>query len=298
VAVLLALLCAVLAVPAFGARADECGVAGLGSCDGGTDEEPPPADEDEPPPPEPTLVDETDHVLGLINDERAQHDLAPLARHGYATDVAEPHSLDMAEAESIWHNEKWMNYDTLDTTGAKKIAENVGMSRDVDDIHRLFMESAPHRANILDPDLTHVGLAVASDGDGWRYVTQGFLELRTSTTTSAPAASSGSPSSGSPQTAKAPAASPATSPAPAPAAPPAAASAEDVVVSAAAGTEVGIGDSPSVPVTVADGLTRRAAPAAPLPRAELGTALLGIALAAAAVMVVRLRAAEELQASR
>jgi uncharacterized protein YkwD len=39
------------------------------------------------------------------------------------------------------------------------------------------MNSPPHRANILDPAFTHVGIGCATDGTGTIWVTEDFVGL-------------------------------------------------------------------------------------------------------------------------
>ena len=49
-------------------------------------------------------------------------------------------------------------------TGWRAIGENVGYSSSVDQVHELFMESAGHRANILKPDYSQIGIGVVRSG--------------------------------------------------------------------------------------------------------------------------------------
>ena len=52
-------------------------------------------------------------------------------------------------------------------TGWSKISENVGMGPDVDTVHRALMASASHYVNLVDTEVTVVGIGVVTSG---RYV--------------------------------------------------------------------------------------------------------------------------------
>jgi hypothetical protein len=61
------------------------------------------------------------------------------------------------------------------------VGENVGMGGSASSIHQAFMNSAPHRANILDHDFTQVGIGTAYDDKGVLYITQVFRKPMGST---------------------------------------------------------------------------------------------------------------------
>lgn len=54
------------------------------------------------------------------------------------------------------------------------IAENVGYGPTPESVMATFLASAPHRANLLDPRWTHMGVGVATGPDGLVYVVQLF----------------------------------------------------------------------------------------------------------------------------
>ncbi|MCA1824709.1 MAG: CAP domain-containing protein [Mycobacteriales bacterium] len=84
--------------------------------------------------------------------------------------VARRHSAEMAARGSIWHNPRLAS----EVSGWSMVGENVGMGGDVASIHAAFMNSAPHRANILDRDFTEIGVGTATGKNGTLYVTQVF----------------------------------------------------------------------------------------------------------------------------
>src|SRR5215475_13029855 len=53
------------------------------------------------------------------------------------------------------------------------VAENVAQARDVESLHVAWMNSPPHRANILDPQVNSIGIAIERRGEQL-YATQDF----------------------------------------------------------------------------------------------------------------------------
>jgi hypothetical protein len=109
--------------------------------------------------------------LSLVNRERAAHDLDPLSLAGDLVEVARRHSGRMADATDLHHNP---NLGT-DVTGWQKVGENVGRGPSVETIHDALMNSPGHRANLLDPAYTQVGLGV-EERDGRLWLTQVFRQ--------------------------------------------------------------------------------------------------------------------------
>lgn len=98
----------------------------------------------------------------------------PLARY---------HSERMAAAGTIWHTPDL----TSQVSGWKYLGENVGVGPTVDALHTAFMNSPPHRANIIDPDFTEVAVGVAVDSSGQIYVTEIFFTPKTAVAAAPPA---------------------------------------------------------------------------------------------------------------
>ena len=113
--------------------------------------------------------------VGRINAERANRGLGQLEVYGELVGVARRWSQKMADSNTLQHNPNLAREVSADW---EKLAENVGVGGSVDDIHRAFMNSAGHRANILDPVLTHVGVGVVTGPDGRIWVTEVFMKLR------------------------------------------------------------------------------------------------------------------------
>lgn len=106
-----------------------------------------------------------------VNAERSARGLAPLASAADLRSVALDHSRSMAASGDLHHNPSLGS----DVTNWRVVAENVGVGADPDDLHREFMQSSTHAANILDGRVTQVGVGVVR-ADGLLWVTQVFRQ--------------------------------------------------------------------------------------------------------------------------
>jgi uncharacterized protein YkwD len=105
-------------------------------------------------------------MFQLTNDDRADKDRRALALDLELTRYAKRHSQDMADAGEIFH--------TRDLAAKLKgkdwsvAGENVGMGPSLADLEAAFMDSTPHRRNILNRDFDDVAVGVVeSDGNFW-----------------------------------------------------------------------------------------------------------------------------------
>ncbi len=121
-------------------------------------------------------------LFALINRTREEAGLRPLRPDDPLRDVALGHSRDMVEHDFIGHDSP--------TTGTAAdrvraahlrsglVLENIGRGYSAAEIHRGLMESPGHRANLVNPDVTHVGIGVVAQPEGTRnafVVTQVFI---------------------------------------------------------------------------------------------------------------------------
>jgi putative cell wall-binding protein len=118
------------------------------------------------------LTPEEDDFIELINQERAKEGLNPLTEYWDLTDDARDWSDTMQEDGSISHNPDLAGITTNWTT----LAENVGVGSRVAELHRWFMESTGHRANILNPSFDHLGVGVTHTSGGRLWVTVTFMD--------------------------------------------------------------------------------------------------------------------------
>ena len=102
------------------------------------------------------------------NRERSAHLLPPLKWNAVLAAAAAQHASRMAAQNTLSHQlpgEPAM-MDRASRAGARfsALAENVAEGPNAEEIHHQWMKSPPHRANLLDPQLDSVGIAVSARG--------------------------------------------------------------------------------------------------------------------------------------
>ncbi|GEM_PF-2368257 len=119
-------------------------------------------------------------VLYYTNEERAKHGLTALSWEDDVAKVAQSYSEYMAKNNFLEHT-------GIDGSTPKSriddgeirytsLGENIGMgTENAKDIVRAWMESEGHRANILQPEFTHLGVGVARGDNGYLFWTQNFI---------------------------------------------------------------------------------------------------------------------------
>jgi uncharacterized protein YkwD len=111
-------------------------------------------------------------LFDTANHERAAQGLAQLRWDDALANAARQHALLMAQRNALSHQFPGESalQDRARLAGARftEIAENVAEGPSADVIHSSWMHSPPHRANLLDPELTAVGIAIvgAASRDG------------------------------------------------------------------------------------------------------------------------------------
>jgi uncharacterized protein YkwD len=112
-------------------------------------------------------------LLELVNHERGRHGLQPLRRTRCAEELAGPWSHRLARRDALQHRPI---RDLLRACDARRAAENLGAGQPTPDaLLRSWLASARHRANLLNPTLTHVGLGVARSERGSWYAVAHFV---------------------------------------------------------------------------------------------------------------------------
>ncbi len=110
-------------------------------------------------------------LLDLLNAERKARRLSPLSWEPTLARLARDHAADMARAGKASHHSTGDGADLA----VRALAENVAVDRDVVSAHRSLMASPGHRENILNPDLTAVGIGiVAAREAASMYVAEDF----------------------------------------------------------------------------------------------------------------------------
>ncbi|MCX5366163.1 CAP domain-containing protein [Streptomyces sp. NBC_00124] len=118
-------------------------------------------------------------VVDLTNRERARHGLPPLAVDAFLTTAAQAHSADMIARAFYSHTspEGSQPWDRAAAAGSRRrsIGENIACGqRSPAEVVEGWMNSPGHRANILKPDFTHIGIGFAGGGSSGTYWTQLF----------------------------------------------------------------------------------------------------------------------------
>lgn len=132
-----------------------------------------------PDPTEVKLSVEERKILDLTNAERAKLKLSQLKPNALLAEAARAHTANMAKQGKLDHV-----LDEMDPAARlKKIgyaygryAENVAMGQEAkpDELFKLWMESPPHKANLLLPDLEEIGIGWTRTPKGDCYATQVF----------------------------------------------------------------------------------------------------------------------------
>ena len=105
-------------------------------------------------------------MFQLTNDDRADHDSRVLDLDAELTRYARRHSQAMADAGEIFHTEKLAA--KLKDKDWSAAGENVGVGSSLSGLEAAFMDSTPHRRNILNRDFDDVAVGVVeSDGNFW-----------------------------------------------------------------------------------------------------------------------------------
>ncbi|HEY4314531.1 MAG TPA: CAP domain-containing protein [Actinomycetes bacterium] len=96
-----------------------------------------------------------------INHARASRGIPRLAVSADLVRVARGQASRMASQDLLYHNPNL----TSEVTNWRWVGENVGYGPDAETVVVAFMQSAPHKANILDRDYTQVGVGAVTVGD-------------------------------------------------------------------------------------------------------------------------------------
>ena len=105
-------------------------------------------------------------IIRLTNEERAERGLEPLNQDPTLSANSRQWSAQMAAQGTFEHSTGW--------NVAENIAYTTAPDADAATFVDMWMNSPGHRANILHPDHTRIGVGVAVSDDGATYATQQF----------------------------------------------------------------------------------------------------------------------------
>ena len=113
-------------------------------------------------------------VWNLVNSERSKAGLSSLSRDSEIDQVAYDHSVAMRDNGYIYHTgPDGTPSSRLDAAGVSYMTcgENVAMGQtSASAVMTAWMNSDGHRANILNPAYTHIGVGLAMPGYYWTQV--------------------------------------------------------------------------------------------------------------------------------
>lgn len=116
--------------------------------------------------PENNLTVAEQYLFAAANEARANQGLSPLRLDPVLTEASAFHAREMANHNDISH--QFDGEPELATRGANAgahfslISENVGEAPSSVIIHDLWMHSPGHRANLLDPNVDSIGIAIVT----------------------------------------------------------------------------------------------------------------------------------------
>nr|WP_174733696.1 SafA/ExsA family spore coat assembly protein [Mesobacillus harenae] len=119
-------------------------------------------------------------VIQLTNQERSKNGLKPLASNWELSRVARYKSADMRDKNYFAHNSPTYGdpFQMMKSFGItyRRAAENIAAGqRTPQEVVQAWMNSPGHRKNILDPNLTQIGVGYVKGGSYGHYWTQMFI---------------------------------------------------------------------------------------------------------------------------
>jgi uncharacterized protein YkwD len=107
-----------------------------------------------------------ERLLALTNAARTEHGRSALALNAKLSRYAKAHSRAMAKEGELFHSEDLAaKLEGLEWTVG---GENVGVGSSLTDLQEAFLDSKPHRRNILRKAYEHVAIGIVkSDGNLW-----------------------------------------------------------------------------------------------------------------------------------
>ncbi len=120
-----------------------------------------------------------EQMVQLVNSERSKAGAPALKANADLANMARVKSQDMINNGYFSHNSPTYGspFDMMNTFGIsfRTAGENIAMNQSVEAAHASLMNSDGHRANILNPAFTQIGIGIVSDGHGNLYITQEFI---------------------------------------------------------------------------------------------------------------------------
>lgn len=132
-------------------------------------------------PPVPQLSADEQKILDLANKERKKKNRPPLRPNGLLVKAARRHTRNMARQQKMDHVLDGKDPgQRIRATGYRYrwYGENIGERFSPSQMVKGWMESKPHRANLLNKRAQEVGIGIARDDRGRTYYTAVFAAPR------------------------------------------------------------------------------------------------------------------------
>jgi uncharacterized protein YkwD len=111
-------------------------------------------------------------IVVLVNAQRAAHGLRPLVVSPCATGFARPWTTHMAATNTLVHQ----SLSPMLRCPARTAGENIAYGNvSADQMMTMWMNSPGHRANILNPSFTRIGVGAVRTTSGRWWATQDFV---------------------------------------------------------------------------------------------------------------------------
>ncbi|MDT7538937.1 MAG: hypothetical protein QOI82_2522 [Actinomycetota bacterium] len=119
-----------------------------------------------------TSVAYVNRIVVLVNAQRAAHGLRPLVVSPCATHFASPWTTHMAATNTLVHQ----SLAPMLRCPARTAGENIAYGNvTADQMMSMWMNSPGHRANILNPAFTRIGVGAVRTTSGRWWATQDFV---------------------------------------------------------------------------------------------------------------------------
>jgi uncharacterized protein YkwD len=117
-------------------------------------------------------------IVDLANHVRAENHVSPFSQNSALSEAAQLHSQDMASVDQMAHQIPGSPLSSLPDRAAyvhydyQLLGENIAYNQaDAASVVASWMNSPPHRQNLLNPSFTDVGVGLAWNSRGEPYYT-------------------------------------------------------------------------------------------------------------------------------
>ncbi|NLH27987.1 MAG: hypothetical protein GX480_06275 [Syntrophomonadaceae bacterium] len=147
-------------------------------------QKPEPQPQPQPQPEEPgsdvvALTQDEQKMINLVNQERQKYGMKPLKVDYQLVKLARMKSQDMVDKNYFSHQSPTYGspFDMMKNAGVsyRWAGENIAGAGTVERAHNALMNSEGHRANILNPNFTHIGVGIVMGGPYGMMFTQMFI---------------------------------------------------------------------------------------------------------------------------